>query len=63
VISGAEDQIVPVENSLRLAEDIAGAQLVVIENCGHLPQEECPLEFLSAIDQFLTTILEDNHGN
>ncbi|MFU8826889.1 MAG: alpha/beta fold hydrolase, partial [Brevefilum sp.] len=63
VIGGAADQIVPVENSLRLADDIAGAQLVVIDQCGHLPQEECPLEFISAIDQFLTTMLEDNHGN
>jgi pimeloyl-ACP methyl ester carboxylesterase len=63
VISGAADQIVPVENSLRLAEDITGAQLVVIENCGHLPQEECPGEFLSAVDQFLNTVLEVNHGN
>jgi pimeloyl-ACP methyl ester carboxylesterase len=63
VISGAEDQIVPVENSVRLAEEITGAQLVVFENCGHLPQEECPGEFLSAVDQFLNTILEVNDGN
>jgi pimeloyl-ACP methyl ester carboxylesterase len=63
VISGAADQIVPVENSLRLAEDINEAQLVVIENCGHLPQEECPAKFLSALDQFLSSILEVNYGN
>lgn len=63
VISGAADQIVPVENSLRLVEDITGARLVVIENCGHLPQEECPLEFLTAIDQFMEIILEVNDGN
>lgn len=63
VISGAEDQIVPLEYSLRLAEDITSAQLVVIENCSHLPQEECPGEFLSAVDQFLNTIMEVNDGN
>jgi pimeloyl-ACP methyl ester carboxylesterase len=52
VIAGVQDWIVPVENSLRLAEDIPGAQLVLIENCGHLPQEECPVDFLMAIDDF-----------
>jgi len=58
VIAGVDDQIVPLENSLRLAEDIPGARLVVIENCGHLPQEECPGEFLAAINDFITTVLE-----
>ncbi len=57
VISGDDDQIVPVENSIRLAEDIPGAALVILENCGHLPQEECPESFLSAIEDFLTPIL------
>lgn len=63
VISGAADQIVPVKNSLRLAEDINDAQWVVIENCGHLPQEECPVEFLSALDLFLSPLLEVNNGD
>jgi pimeloyl-ACP methyl ester carboxylesterase len=63
VISGAQDRIVPVENSLRLAEDIPGAQLVVIENCGHLPQEECPEPFLAAINDFIDNILEQSYVN
>ena len=58
VIAGADDQIVPLEASLRLAEDIPGTELVVIENCGHLPQEECPAEFLAAIVNFIKTELE-----
>ena len=58
VIAGADDQIVPLEASLRLAEDIPGTELVVIENCGHLPQEECPADFLAAIDNFIKTELE-----
>lgn len=59
VISGDDDQIVPVENSRRLADDIPGAKLAVIENCGHLPQEECPQAFLQAVYEFLTTTLEN----
>ena len=50
-------------NSLQSAEDIPGAQRAVIEDCSHLPQEECPLEFVSAIDQFLNTRLEVNNVN
>jgi pimeloyl-ACP methyl ester carboxylesterase len=57
VISGDNDQIVPVENSIRLAEDIPGAELIILENCGHLPQEECPESFLNAIQDFLAPIL------
>jgi pimeloyl-ACP methyl ester carboxylesterase len=61
VISGAEDEIVPLENSLRLTDDIPGAALSVIENCGHLPQEECPQAFMQAIDSFLSTFTEVHH--
>jgi len=56
VISGDSDQIVPVENSRQLAKDIPGAQWVVLENCGHLPQEECPDAFLAAVTQFISNL-------
>jgi len=61
VITGNDDRIVPTELSLQLANDIPGAQLSVIENCGHLPQEECPQVFLESIDRFLSTLLEENN--
>jgi pimeloyl-ACP methyl ester carboxylesterase len=53
VISGDDDRIVPVESSLRLAEELPNAELVVIPMCGHLPHEECPGPFLDAIGTFL----------
>ncbi len=56
VISGADDQIVPLELSLRLADDLPDAQLAVFENCGHLPQEECSAEFMSAVMDFVNQI-------
>jgi pimeloyl-ACP methyl ester carboxylesterase len=59
VVSGEDDQIVPVENSQRLAEDIPGAELIIFENCGHLPQEECPKEFMSAVVNFIDTLSEE----
>jgi len=59
VISGENDQIVPLENSIQLAKDIPGAILNIIPNCGHLPQEECPQALLQAIDNFLEFQLEE----
>ena len=59
VITGDDDRIVPPENSIRLAEDIPGANLVVIEDCGHVPHEECPNTFMQAVDTFLDDLLED----
>ena len=54
VITGDDDRIVPTEDSIRLASEIPGADLAVIENCGHLPQEECPAEFLEAVFGFVS---------
>lgn len=56
VITGDDDRIVPTEQSIRLAGEIPGAQLVVIPNCGHVPQEECPAQVLEAINAFLTEL-------
>ncbi len=49
VITGDDDRIVPTEQSIRLAGEIPGAQLAVIPECGHVPQEECPEPFLEAV--------------
>jgi pimeloyl-ACP methyl ester carboxylesterase len=54
VITGDDDRIVPTEQSIRLAGEIPGAELAVLPNCGHVPQEECPAAFLAAAESFLT---------
>lgn len=56
VITGDDDRIVPTDQSVRLASEIPGAELVVIPNCGHVPHEECPEEFLAAVDDFLARL-------
>jgi len=53
VISGEDDRIVPPETAVQLAELLPNSELVLIPECGHLPHEECPAEFLEAIEQFL----------
>ena len=53
VITGDDDRIVPKEQSVRLAEELPQADLVVIPNCGHVPQEECPEPFLQAVLEWM----------
>ena len=53
VVTGDDDRIVPTGESLRLAQDIPAAGLVVFPACGHTPQEECPQAFLEAVLTFL----------
>ncbi len=54
VITGDDDRIVPTADSVRVAGEIRGAELVIIPACGHVPQEECPKAFLEAVETFLT---------
>lgn len=49
VISGAEDRVVPLSDSERLHSELAGSDLVVLPDCGHVPQEECPAAFSRAV--------------
>jgi len=54
VVTGDDDRIVPTGQSVSLAEELPQADLVVIPNCGHVPQEECPDPFLRALEDFLS---------
>ena len=58
VITGDDDRIVPTEQSLRLAREIPGATLALLQFCGHVPQEECPEKFLPAITTFIKNLNE-----
>ncbi len=53
VVTGDDDRWVPTSQSIRLASELPNADLVVIPNCGHVAQEECPQEFLEAVISFL----------
>ncbi|KAH9310431.1 hypothetical protein KI387_025466, partial [Taxus chinensis] len=49
VVTGDTDRLVPAWNAERLANSIPGAKFEVIKNCGHLPHEEKPEEFVAVI--------------
>ncbi|MCS7003293.1 MAG: alpha/beta fold hydrolase [Dehalococcoidia bacterium] len=56
VICGRQDVVTPLDASEELAATIPNAKLVVIENCGHLSNEEQPAAFNDAVDSFLRAI-------
>jgi pimeloyl-ACP methyl ester carboxylesterase len=57
VISGDDDRIVPSQESVRLATELPNAELAMIENCGHVPHEECPDEFMRVLREFISNNL------
>jgi len=42
LIWGAKDRVVPLKYGRRLKSNLRGSRLFCIEDCGHIPQEECP---------------------
>lgn len=49
---GDKDELIPLEIGMRAQSAIAGSQLIVFENIGHIPSVECPHEFVAAVDGF-----------
>jgi len=58
VIWGRGDELVPVAEGEAIAKQIPGAKKVIIDNCGHAPQIECPQPFQAALMKFLTDTSE-----
>ena len=46
---GDEDNTIPNSLSKEMADNIHGAKLVILENCGHLPQVEQPQATAAAL--------------
>ncbi|ETX05635.1 alpha/beta fold hydrolase [Candidatus Entotheonella palauensis] len=53
IVWGRQDQLIPVECGELYQQAIPGAELIVIDNCGHVPQLEKPDAFVSAAMEFL----------
>jgi len=53
VVWGREDALIPLAMGERFEKGIAGARLVVIEQCGHVPQLEKSIEFNTELLKFV----------
>lgn len=57
LIAGDKDDLAPPVTQKRLVQQLPGAELVVIDNVGHLIHYETPSEAAEAIDRFIATRL------
>jgi pimeloyl-ACP methyl ester carboxylesterase len=56
VLWGKNDPIVPLANGFRLHQAIRDSSIAVVENCGHIPPEEMPLQTLDALNEFFLRV-------
>lgn len=54
LIWGRQDGLVPLAAAEHFNKDIPGSKLIVIDQCGHVPNFEKPAEFNAAVLKFLT---------
>jgi pimeloyl-ACP methyl ester carboxylesterase len=52
VIWGREDGLLPLADGQRFQKEIPGAQLLIFDQCGHVPQVEKALDFNAAVLKF-----------
>ena len=55
VIWGREDALVPLAAGKLLGAEIPGAESVILDHCGHVPQLECAVPFNAALMKFLSS--------
>ena len=53
IIWGAEDALIPLEAGRKMNSLIKGSKLVIIERCGHVPQEELPERVFDEMTKFV----------
>jgi pimeloyl-ACP methyl ester carboxylesterase len=53
VLTGDEDNTIPNSLSKEMADGIHGAKLVILQNCGHMPQPEQPEATTAALVEWL----------
>ena len=53
IIWGKEDKIIDVKYAYKFNKDIKGSKLVIIDNCGHIPNIEYKEIFISEVSNFL----------
>jgi pimeloyl-ACP methyl ester carboxylesterase len=57
IIVGDQDAYTPVPDARFMHERIAGSELVVVDDAGHMPNLEQPAAFNSALSKFLARVV------
>ena len=53
ILAGAQDRLIRSWYFEAISTEIPNAKLGVIPSCGHVPQEECPDQFMKEILKYL----------
>ncbi len=53
IVAGQEDRLIRAFYFEAISTEIPNAQLTLIPQCGHVPQEECPIQFMEAVSKYL----------
>jgi len=53
IVAGEEDRLIRSWYFEAVSTEIPNASLSLIPNCGHVPQEECPVEFMKEVTTYL----------
>jgi pimeloyl-ACP methyl ester carboxylesterase len=53
ILWGAKDRLFPQENAQHFHHDVAGSQLVIFNELGHMPQQEDPEQSVAAVKAFV----------
>lgn len=56
VVWGREDTWIPVDRAQRLADVVPGAQLVIVDDAGHLIHLDAPVQLATALHRWLTEV-------
>jgi pimeloyl-ACP methyl ester carboxylesterase len=52
LVWGENDTVIPVHNGQNLYDSMLNSRLVVLKDCGHIPQEEKPERFVELVSKF-----------
>ena len=52
IIWGEEDTVIGIHNGEKLHQEILNSRFVVLKNCGHVPHEEKPEQFVELVAEF-----------
>lgn len=53
IIWGDQDTVIPIRNGEKLYDSILHSRFVVFKDCGHIPQEEKPEDFINVVTEFV----------
>jgi len=63
ILWGKEDGVIPIKAAELLDQALPDSKLEVIDQCGHIPQEEKPAETIASIFKFMNAVNQDEKNS